>query len=74
VPSIAETAYPRLKTQISTKELLEVYTPSEHELKLADRHTKGTVAKLGFLVLLKTFQRLGYFILVKNVVLSYLKC
>jgi hypothetical protein len=73
VPSIAETAYPRLKNQISTKELLEVYTPTEHELKLADRQTKGAVAKLGFLVLLKTFQRLGYFILVKNVPTSIIK-
>jgi TnpA family transposase len=73
VPSIAETAYPRLKNQISSKELLEVYTPTEDELKLASRSTKGSVAKLGFLAMLKTFQRLGYFVRVKNVPVSILK-
>lgn len=73
MPSIAETAYPRLKNQISSKELLEVYTPTEDELKLANRSTKGAVAKLGFLVLLKTFQRLGYFVRVENVPASIIK-
>ncbi|AFZ24411.1 transposase, TnpA family (plasmid) [Cylindrospermum stagnale PCC 7417] len=67
MPSLAETAYPRLKNQISSKELLEIYTPTDLELQFASQHTKGKVAKLGFLVLLKTFQRLGYFVLVKNV-------
>lgn len=73
MPSIAETAYPRLKNQIRSKELLLIYTPTPQELELSRRHTKGTVAKLGFLVLLKTFQRLGYFILVKNVPTSIIK-
>lgn len=67
MPSVAETAYPRLKNQISSEGLLEIYTPTDLELQFASRHTKGVVAKLGFLVLLKTFQRLGYFVLVKNV-------
>ena len=41
--------------------------PTPQELKLANRYTRGAVAQLGFLVLLKTFQRLGYFVLVKSV-------
>ncbi|HEY9832172.1 MAG TPA: DUF4158 domain-containing protein, partial [Stenomitos sp.] len=67
MPSIAETAYPRLKSQVTSRELQEVYTPTPQELKLAHRYTRGAVAQLGFLVLLKTFQRLGYFVLVKSV-------
>jgi hypothetical protein len=34
---------------------------------LAERADRGDVALLGFLVLLKTFQRLGYFVLVSQV-------
>lgn len=57
-----ETAYPRLKSSVSERDLLEMYTPSVEELALANRVSKGENAKLGFLVLLKTFQRLGYFV------------
>lgn len=60
MPSPHETAYPRLKSSFTPRELAEVYTPTPEELALADRVTKGPVAKVCFLVLLKTFQRLGY--------------
>jgi TnpA family transposase len=62
MPGIQETAYPRLRSQPSPRELVEVYTPTDVEIALAKRVTKGEKARLGFLVLLKTFQRLGYFI------------
>jgi hypothetical protein len=62
VPTVAETAYPRLKNQIREKELTEIYTPTFEELNLASQHTRKGATKLGFLVLLKTFQRLGYFV------------
>jgi hypothetical protein len=62
MPSIQDTAYPRLRSQVSQRELAEIYTPTADELTLARRGAKGAVAQLGFLVLLKTFQRLGYFV------------
>ena len=67
MPSIQDTAYPRLRSQVSQRELAEVYTPTADELTLARRGAKGAVAQLGFLVLLKTFQRLGYFVAVAEV-------
>lgn len=60
--AIERTAYPRFKRILSTKDLEEVYTPTPQERFLALRSTKGTVAEAGFLVLLKTHQRLGRFI------------
>ncbi len=62
MPTIAETAYPRLKSQVREKELTEIYTPTPEELNLASQHTRKGATQLGFLVLLKTFQRLGYFV------------
>jgi hypothetical protein len=62
MPTVHETAYPRLKSSISRRELIDHYTPTQAELELASRAAKGEAAKLSFLVLLKTFQRLGYFV------------
>lgn len=62
MPSAYETAYPRLKSNPSATELDSVYTPSKEENKLARQVARSETARLGFLVLLKTFQRLGYFI------------
>lgn len=61
MPTIVETAYPRLKNYVTSRELSEIYTPTQQELNLANQYTKKGATKLGFLVLLKTFQRLGYF-------------
>lgn len=60
MPSLQDTAYPRLKHNVTDKELATIYTPTLEELSLAAQATKGSSAKLGFLILLKTFQRLGY--------------
>lgn len=62
MPTVYDTAFPRLKNSISRRELLDLYTPTQAELELAARAAKSETAKLSFLVLLKTFQRLGYFI------------
>ena len=62
MPTKAETAYPRLKNSVTSQELTEIYTPTQQELALANQYTKKGATKLGFLVLLKTFQRLGYFV------------
>lgn len=62
-----ETAYPRLKGHPTEKDLAIIYSPSPDELDLARQHAKAPVPRIGFLVMLKTFQRLGYFVLVGTV-------
>nr|WP_014107030.1 tyrosine-type recombinase/integrase [Sulfobacillus thermotolerans]AEP14367.1 integrase family protein [Sulfobacillus thermotolerans] len=62
LPSVRETAYPRLNSSYSQKELNEIYTPTPEELIWAEQNTRGDVAHLGLLVLLKISQRLGYFV------------
>ena len=67
MPNAHETAYPRLKTSIGRRELIELYTPTPAEVELATGVSKGEPARLAFLILLKTFQRLGYFIALRDV-------
>ncbi len=67
MPTVHETVYPRLKSALTRRELVDLYTPTEGELELAERSSKGEPARLGFLVLLKTFQRLGYFVALRDV-------
>jgi TnpA family transposase len=62
LPTLQETAYPRLRTVVTPHALAVIYTPNPEELALAAQATRGKGALLGFLVLLKTFQRLGYFV------------
>ena len=67
MPSVHETAYPRLKRDPSPHELARVYTPTKDEVALAERVTRSDIARVGFFVLLKTFQRLGYFVRLRDV-------
>src|SRR3712207_1013436 len=59
--SIERTAYPRFKRTLTAKELHEVYTPTMDERTFVERMTRSTTARFGLMVLLKVFQRLGYF-------------
>jgi TnpA family transposase len=67
MPTAHETAYPRLKATVTPTDLVEVYTPTAEEFALAVRTSARREARLGLLVLLKTFQRLGYFALTSEV-------
>jgi TnpA family transposase len=67
MPGISDTAYPRLKPNPSAKELDEVYTPNLFECGWVEQRTREQVPRIGLLVLLKTFQRLGYFVMVNEV-------
>lgn len=58
--SVHETAYPRLKRNPSNEDLSAIYTPTQEELALAKHLTRSAQTQLGFLVSLKTYQRLGY--------------
>jgi hypothetical protein len=59
--SIERTAYPRFRRTPSTKELESLYTPTDDELGFAQRLARKTPSRFGLLLLLKSFQRLGYF-------------
>jgi hypothetical protein len=59
--AIHETAYPRIRSNLSEQELHTLYTPTPDGLTFVHRTMKSTVAAFGGVVLLKTFQRLGYF-------------
>ena len=58
----SDTAYPRFKTRLTQAELEQFYTPTDEELAFCANVTRLPTTQLGFVVLLKTFQRLGYFV------------
>jgi len=63
----SDTAYPRFKTRLTSTELERLYTPTDDELAFCANVTRLPTTQLGFVVLLKTFQRLGYFVLSNEV-------
>jgi hypothetical protein len=67
MPTVHETAYPRLKSNVTRRELVDLYTPTESEVELSVRASKGASARVPFLILLKTFQRIGYFTALREV-------
>ncbi len=56
-----ETIYPRIRSTITEKELKEIYTPTHEEIAFASRYARKPTLRLRLLVMLKVFQRLGYF-------------
>lgn len=67
MPALHHTAYPRLQSSYTSADLIRLFTPTIDERVLASRVTTGATAPLGFLVLLKTFQLLGYFLPLRSV-------
>lgn len=67
MPGVEDTAYPRFKKNINQRELEGIYTPTHEEIVFTQKNTKGKKANLCFLSLLKTFQRLGYFVLIDKI-------
>ena len=65
--SPTDTSYRLLPTSPSARELMDAYTPGLFELKFAEERTRQAAPRVGLLVLLKTFQRLGYFVKVASV-------
>ncbi len=59
--SIERTAYQRFKRNPTLKELRDVYSVTPEENQFAHRVAKGAVPVLSLLIMLKSFQRLGYF-------------
>ena len=61
MPTLADTAYPRLRVSPDGAELSDAFTPTPDELAFAVKRTRQPGPRLALLVMLKTFQRLGYF-------------
>jgi hypothetical protein len=61
VTSIERTAYPRFKGTVTARELHESFTPGLGEIDWARELTRSPEHLLALVVLLKSFQRLGYF-------------
>lgn len=65
--SVHETAYPRFKPDLTDRELQEIYTPSRKEIEFIQQQCRQPMQRLAMLTLLKTFQRLGYFVTLAEV-------
>jgi len=59
--SIERTAYPRFTRAPSVKELREIYTPTPTDVAFVTTTARGLAQKFGLMILLKVYQRLGYF-------------
>jgi len=59
--SIERTAYPRFKRNPSSHDLNELHTPTEEETAFAQKLARSPTHLLALVILLKSFQRLGYF-------------
>jgi hypothetical protein len=58
---IDRTAYPRLPSSVSERDLAEVFTPTDEEVRWSWAQVIEPQARLALLVMLKCYQRLGYF-------------
>jgi len=59
--SIERTAYPRFTRAPSVKELGVMYTPTPADVAFVATHARGPAQKFALMILLKVYQRLGYF-------------
>lgn len=58
----SDTAYPRFKSRLAQSELERFYTVTDAERAYCDSATRSSTTRSGFALLLKTYQRLGYFV------------
>ena len=58
---VDRTAYPRLPCRVSARELAEAFTPTVQETSWACAKVVDPGTRLALLVMLKCYQRLGYF-------------
>lgn len=67
MPTLQETAYPTLKSQISKETLERVYTPSAAEIAFVKQHSRTPQIRACMLTQLKCAQRLGHFIFLRKI-------
>lgn len=71
--AIDRTAYPRLAVQLSKKEVEAFYAPNPEEIAFVSGQGRGPSTRLTQMVLLKTFQHLGYFPALRDIPESIIK-
>ena len=71
--SIERTAYPRFKRSSTARELEALYTPTDDEMQFAYIIARKAQPRFGLLLLLKAFQRLGYFPAVDEIPVAILQ-
>lgn len=72
--AIYQTAYPRIKKNLTERDLGDIYTPTIAEKKFALKYCKKqSAAYFGLLVQLKMLQRLGRFTIFKEIPLLVIK-
>ena len=59
MPTPSDTAYPRIECLVSDSD--DLYIPKPDETRFAEKHFSGHMSRVFCLILLKSFQRLGYF-------------
>jgi len=59
--SVERTAYPRFRRAPTVRELRELYTPTPTDIAFVATTARGLAQKFGLMILLKAYQRLGYF-------------
>jgi len=67
VTAIERTAYPRFKQSFTDQELRAFYTPTEADVTFVNKAASGPRQRLALMVLLKSFQKLGYLPRLKRV-------
>ena len=71
--TVQETAYPRLKSNPTPKELDKLFSPILKELNWTKMHSRNPFSQLNFLIMLKVFQCLNYFVPITDVPLVIIK-
>ncbi|MFK8184811.1 MAG: Tn3 family transposase [Phormidesmis sp.] len=74
MPSVEETAYPRLTSDPSLEALETLYKPTDEEITFAKQTVRGDLPTVVFLVLLKTFQTVGYPVQLSQVPTAIIRC
>lgn len=62
-----DSVYPTLARILGRGGKIDQFTPNAEELSLAESHCRGVEPRIFFLTLLKTFQRVGYFLRLADV-------
>src|SRR5205809_7842237 len=60
--AIERTAYPTFARAPQPKELLTLYTPTSEDVAFVSTTARGPSQKFALVILLKVFQKLGYFV------------
>jgi hypothetical protein len=68
-----DAAYPLLKPNPSQRDLNELFTPNLWELAFAEERTREPAPTVGLLLMVKTFQCLGYFVRLEAIPASIIR-